>query len=217
MSHRAGPRLTKVYLVRHGTPEGAETGRFIGHLDVALSAAGEAEADRVAAWLRRVPFAAVYASDLARTRRTAEILAAVHGLVPGLEPGLREFAMGRWEGLTATEIRALDPAGFDAWMADVGRFQFPGGESLPEVAARAWAAFDTLATRHAGQTIALVAHGGSLRAILCRALGLALDRLLALGQGYAGVSLLVGRGDTWALRLLNERVAAERAAEAPGG
>jgi len=217
VSHRAGPRLTKVYLVRHGTPEGAETGRFIGHLDVALSAAGEAEADAVAARLRRVPFAAVYASDLARTRRTAEILAAVHGLVPGLEPGLREFAMGRWEGLTATEIRALDPAGFDAWMADVGRFQFPGGESLPEVAARAWAAFDTLATRHAGQTIALVAHGGSLRAILCRALGLALDRLLALGQGYAGVSLLVGRGDTWALRLLNERVAAERAAEAPGG
>ena len=200
---RGGP-FTVVYLVRHGTPEGAETGRFIGHLDVALSPAGEAEIAAVAAWLDRVPLAAVYASDLARTRRSAEILAAAHGLTPRLDPALREFAMGRWEGLTAEEIRALDPAAYAAWMGDVGRFQFPDGENLEQVAARAWAAFGAIAARHPGARIAVVAHGGSIRAILCCALGVTLDRLLALGQGYAGLSVLAGQGDAWTLRLLNQ-------------
>lgn len=196
---------TTVYLVRHGTPEAAETGRFIGHLDVPLSRAGEAEAGALAARLRGVTLAAVYASDLARTRRTAEILGAPHGLAPLLDPRLREFAMGRWEGLTVEEIRAGDPAAHAAWMADVGRFQFPGGENLEQVAGRAWEAFGAIVARHAGAAVAVVAHGGSNRAILCRALGVSLGRLLALGQGYAGLSVLEGRGGRWALRLLNQR------------
>ena len=90
-------------------------------------------------------------------------------------------------------------------MADVGRFQFPGGENLEQVAARAWAAFDAIVARHAGAAVAVVAHGGSNRAILCRALGVSLGRLLALGQGYAGLSVLAGRRGRWTLRLLNQR------------
>ena len=119
---------TVVYLVRHGTVVGAETRRFIGHLDVPLSPRGEAELGRLARRLAAVPLAAVYASDLARTRRSADILAAPHGLPVTTRAGLREFAMGEWEGLTAEEIRARAPEAFAAWMAYVGHFQFPGGE-----------------------------------------------------------------------------------------
>jgi broad specificity phosphatase PhoE len=112
--------------------------------------------------------------------------------------------MGAWDGLTAEQIRALDPRAFDAWMADVGRFQFPGGESLPDLVARAVPAFEALAARHAGGTVAVVAHGGSNRAILCHALGLGPERLLALGQDYAALSVLErSGGGSWALRLLN--------------
>ena len=191
--------------MRHGSVIGAETRRFIGHLDVPLSPLGEDQVAALAARLRTVAFDAIYCSDLQRTRRTAEILAAPHRLVPISDPALREFAMGRWDGLTAEEIRALDRAAFDAWMGDVGRFQFPDGESLPDLEARVWPAFDTIVTRHAGGTIAVVAHGGSNRAILCRALGLGPERLLALGQDYAALSVLAGGGSRWTLRLLNQR------------
>jgi broad specificity phosphatase PhoE len=183
---------------------GAETRRFIGHLDVPLSPLGEDQVAALAARLRAVAFDAIYCSDLRRTRRTAEILAAPHRLTPISDPALREFAMGRWDGLTADEIRALDRAAFDAWMGDVGRFQFPGGESLPDLEARVWPAFDTIVTRHAGGTVAIVAHGGSNRAILCRALGLKPEKLLALGQDYAALSVLAGGGSGWTLRLLNQ-------------
>ena len=196
---------TTVFLVRHGSVVGAETRRFIGHLDVPLSPLGEAQAGALAARLGSVAFDAIYCSDLRRTRRTAEILAAPHRLTPISDPALREFAMGHWDGLTAEEIRALDAAAFDAWMGDVGRFQFPGGESLPDLEARAWPAFEAIVARHAGGAIAIVAHGGSNRAILCRALGLGPERLLALGQDYAALSVLEWAGSRWTLRLLNHR------------
>jgi hypothetical protein len=39
--------------------------------------------------------------------------------------------------------------------------------------------------------------------ILCRALGLGPERLLAVGQEYASLSVLEWTGARWALRLLN--------------
>ncbi|HUM17407.1 MAG TPA: histidine phosphatase family protein [Candidatus Nitrosotalea sp.] len=194
---------TTICLVRHGSVVGAETRRFIGHLDVPLSPLGEAQLVALAARLRGIRFDAIYCSDLVRTRRSAEILASPHRLTPIVEPALREFAMGEWDGLTADEIRALDAAAFKAWMADVGRFQFPGGESLQDLEARVLPAFDAIVDRHAGGTVAVVAHGGSNRAILCRALELGPERLLALGQDYAALSVLERAGSHWTLRMLN--------------
>jgi len=194
----------RVYLVRHGAPEGFETQRFIGHLDVPLSPRGEAQAAAVARRLAGVPLAAVYTSDLQRTRRTAEILAAPHALAPIEVPALREFAMGDWEGLTAGEIRERDAAAFAEWMARVGEFQFPAGENLVQVAERVWPAFERIVAGHPAAAIAVVAHGGSNRAILCRALGMPLARILALGQDYAAVSVLERHGQGWRLDALNE-------------
>src|SRR5215207_4768895 len=137
---------TLVYLFRHGEVVLAETRRFIGHLDV--------------------PVAAVYSSDLVRARRSGELLGAPHGLAPTVVPALREMAMGRWEGLTAAEIEAREPDAFATWMASVGEFPFPEGESVPDLVRRAWPAFEALVERHAGAAIAVVAHGGTNRAML---------------------------------------------------
>lgn len=195
---------TWIYLVRHGTVVGAETERFIGHLDVPLSPLGEREIERLAARLADVPLVAVYASDLARSRRSAEIIAQPHGLTPHVEPALREMAMGRWDGLTAKEIHAREPGAFEQWMARVGEYPFPGGESVPELLARAWPVFERIVSVHAGNRVAIVGHGGTNRAILCRALGLSADRLLTFGQDYAALSILEWRDDRTRLHLLNQ-------------
>lgn len=192
-----------MYLVRHGSVVGAEARRFIGHLDVPLSPLGEAQIQALATRLRDIALDAVYCSDLRRTQRSAELLAERHGLMPIAQPALREFAMGRWEGLTAEQIRTLDPKGFEAWMADLGCFQFPGGESLPDLEARAWPAFEAIVARHRGKAVCVVAHGGTNRAILCRALEMGPRRLLALGQDYGAVSVLERSGSGWTLRVLN--------------
>jgi len=195
---------TWVYLVRHGSVVGAETRRFIGHLDVPLSPLGEAEMERLAARLAAVPLVAVYASDLGRSRLSAEIIARPHGLAPRIIPALREMAMGRWEGLTADEISAREPAAFKEWTARIGEFPFPEGESVSDLLGRAWPAFENIVGLHPGERVAIVAHGGTNRVILCGALGLPLDRLLVFGQDYAALSLLEWRTDRFVLHFLNQ-------------
>jgi alpha-ribazole phosphatase len=197
-------RATLIYLLRHGEVQGAETRRFIGHLDVPLSPVGERQCTIQAARLRGVRLAALFSSDLTRARRSAEIIGAPHGLAPTIVPALREMDMGRWDGLTASEIRAREPAAFADWMARVGEFPFPEGESVPDLLARVGPAFDAIAAAHAGQAVAIVAHGGPNRALLCRALGVPLSRLLAFGQDYGALSVLEGATGAWALRRLNE-------------
>lgn len=197
-------RPTTVYLIRHGSVMGAETRRFIGHLDVPLSPLGEAQCRALAARLRGVGLRAVYTSDLARARRSGELIAAPAGLIPQPVPPLREMSMGRWDGLTAAEIEAREPAAFSEWMSQAGEFPFPDGESVADLVARAWPAFEQLACAHGGESIAVVAHGGTNRAILCRAFGVAFDRLLAFGQDYAALSVLEWRDGAWSLRRLNE-------------
>ncbi|OGL07574.1 MAG: hypothetical protein A3I17_03850 [Candidatus Rokubacteria bacterium RIFCSPLOWO2_02_FULL_72_37] len=200
-----GAPRTLIYLLRHGAVVGAETRRFIGHLDVPLSTRGERQSAVQAARLRAAALAAVFTSDLVRARRTGEIVGAPHGLTPVVVPALREMAMGRWDGLTAEEIRAREPEAFVAWMSSVGEFPFPGGESVPDLAARAWPAFEAIVAAHAGQAVAIVAHGGTNRLLLCRALGLEPGRLLALGQDYGALSVLEHDESGWRLARLNER------------
>ena len=198
---------TRVYLFRHGEVVLAETRRFIGHLDVPLSARGEAQCVAQSVHLRDVPLAALYSSDLARARRSGELLGSKRRLTPVVVPALREMAMGRWEGLTAEEIQAREPDAFATWMSSVGEFPFPDGESVPDLVARAWPAFLSLVDAHAWSAIGVVAHGGTNRAVLCRALGLPLDRLLVFGQGYGALSVLEHAGGEWSLRRLNEEPA----------
>jgi alpha-ribazole phosphatase len=193
-----------IYLLRHGAVEGAETRRFIGHLDVPLSATGERQCAAQAERLRHVALTALFSSDLARSHRSAEIIGAPHGLVPTRVPALREMAMGRWDGLTADEIRAHEPDAFADWMARVGELPFPDGESVPDLVARAVPAFEAIAAAHAGRSVAIVAHGGTNRALLCHVFGLPLGRLLAFGQDYGALTVLEAGRTGWALRRLNE-------------
>jgi len=194
-----------IYLLRHGEVLRAETRRFIGHLDVPLSPGGEAQCLAQARRLAALRIDALYSSDLERARRSGEIIGAPHGLRPTPLPALREMAMGRWEGLTADEIRAREPAAFRDWMTRVGEFPFPGGESVPDLLARAGPAFDGIVAGAAAGVIAIIAHGGTNRALLCRALGVPLERLLAFGQDYGGLSVLERTSLGWVLRRLNER------------
>jgi broad specificity phosphatase PhoE len=195
---------TLIYLLRHGEIVLAETRRFIGHLDVPLSPDGEAQCAAQARRLAGTPLEAIYSSDLERARRSGEIIGAPHGLSPEPLSALREMAMGRWEGLTADEIRAREPEAFADWMSRIGEFPFPEGESVSDLVARAGAAFDRIVASAPRRAIAIVAHGGTNRALLCRALGLPWSRLLALGQDYGALSVLERIRAGWVLRRLNE-------------
>ena len=196
---------TWVYLARHGEVLHAAEGRFFGHTDVALSPAGFEQAAALGACLAAEPIEAVYASDLLRAQQSAAPLATARGTGVVAVPPLRELAMGRWEGLTFTEIRIREPELCDRWLADPFVTPFPEGEGLSDLRARAVPAFRKVVERHAGGRIAVVAHGGTNRVILAEALGLPLGNIFRLAQDYAAWSLIEYRSAGAVVHALNRR------------
>ena len=150
--------MAMLLLVRHGETDWNAEGRLQGYTDRPLNDYGRRQSQALAERLAGDEIAAIYASDLARARETAEIVGARLGLAVMLEPGLRERNWGSWEGLTGPERDRVEYV----------------GEAPEEHAARVIAAVQAIAERHQGGRVVVVTHGGSLRRIQAVAYGMAL-------------------------------------------
>ncbi len=149
---------TTVYLIRHGETPWNVVGRYQGQLDPPLTEKGRRQAQDTAAQLAPVGFEAIYSSDLARARQTAQALAEAVNLPVQLESRFREIQQGEWEGVLIGDIRKRWPEEIAGWEKDPWHHSPPGGERLPDVQARVFAAFDEISARHPGQTVAIFAH-----------------------------------------------------------
>lgn len=171
--------MTTLLLVRHGETDWNNEHRWQGHADRPLNDTGRAQARELAEALAGREIGAVYASDLARARETAELVAAPLGLPVGLDAGLREVDVGDWAGRLVSEIERNDPAAFRRWQD--GRQGWRGGESYDEMGERVVAAVVRIAERHPDETVLVVTHGGSIRACRAAAAGLSYAESRAAG------------------------------------
>jgi len=152
--------ITRLIAVRHGETAWNVDTRIQGQLDVGLNATGLWQARRVGQALAHEDIGAIYASDLSRAWQTAQEIARPHGLTVHPEPGLRERAFGRFEGMSFAEIEATLPDQARRWRERDPEFEPEGGESLLVFRERVTRVASKLAARHPGQLVALVAHGG---------------------------------------------------------
>jgi alpha-ribazole phosphatase len=133
---------------------------------------------------------AVYCSDLSRAVKSAEIIAGHHGLAPVKVPALRERSFGVWEGMTFNEIKERFPGEFEAWADNPLAHSPVGGESTLEVKERVVKALNEILNRHIGDTIAVVAHGGVNRILICDILGMPLENIFRIEQDYGAVNVI---------------------------
>lgn len=164
--------MLQVYLVRHGETVWNAERRIQGQSDSPLTEKGEQQAWQVGERVKHLGITHIIASDLGRTRRTAEIIADACSCSVTLDPRLRELNMGVLEkrpldGLTAEE---------EQWRATLvngtegGRI--PEGESMTEMATRMHAALNACLDLPAGSRPLLVSHGMALGALVSTILGL---------------------------------------------
>lgn len=212
--------VTKIYLIRHGETEDADDRRYKGHIDVPLSDNGIEQIKRLSQFLsatvqkcgssearklgskkegirtfehsniRTSVLKAVYCSGLGRAVKSAEIIADPFGLKPVVVDGLKERNFGVWEGMSFDEIQEKYPEAFSAWAENPLRFSPMQGESTVEIRERALDAFNEIISRHNGETIAIVAHGGINRVILCELLGMPLENIFRIEQDYAALNVI---------------------------
>jgi alpha-ribazole phosphatase len=164
--------MTTLLLVRHGETDWNRDGRWQGQTDTELNERGREQARALAAELDGETIAAVYASDLARARETAELVATPRGLEVRSDPRLRELNFGGWEGLTTAEIEDRYPDQVARWRADDGSHAFAGGETYVQMGERVVQALSEIAAAHPSETVLVVLHGGPMRGLLAHAAGL---------------------------------------------
>jgi 2,3-bisphosphoglycerate-dependent phosphoglycerate mutase len=152
-----------VLLARHGETDWNREHRWQGHADPPLNAQGYEQSRALAQALEATPPQAVYSSDLARARATAELVAARFGLEVALDARLREVDVGEWSGLTSAEVTVRYPAGMDRHKQ--GKTGWELGESYPAMSQRVLEALHAIAQAHRCETVVVVTHGGPMRSI----------------------------------------------------
>ena len=175
-------------LIRHAESE--MSGRYLGHTDPPLSDRGCAQAIALARRLGREPLLALYSSPLRRAFDTAQTVAALHGPEVEVVAALAELDFGDWDGLSYEEIEHRDPEQLTRWLADPIANHPPGGETLAHMSHRVVAAAQAIVARHSQGTVAIVSHGGPIRALVCHALKLPLEAHWRVQQDRAAITRL---------------------------
>jgi broad specificity phosphatase PhoE len=186
------PLPLRILLVRHGETDWNRHGKFQGHLDVPLNEVGLAQAEALGLVLRKERFAAFYSSPLKRALETVRIIRLHHPGVPFyIEPDLMEMNLGEFDGMEAVRWAALYPEFLQAWKKEPAAIRMPGGETLQEVQDRALGVLFSIAGRHKpGEKVLVCTHNFVILAVLCRVLGISLNRFREIGQSNGSINRL---------------------------
>lgn len=164
--------FTEIVVVRHGETEWNANKRIQGHLDIDLNDVGRQQAVAVAERLAgESKISAVYSSDLKRAVETAETIASrCGGLQVIQDPNLRERHLGDLQGVVYGEAPTIKTKAYEALQSHGRDVEIPGGgESLNQLYKRCTASLQTIATKHQGERVVVVTHGGVIRALHQRA------------------------------------------------
>ncbi|WP_047551845.1 alpha-ribazole phosphatase [Methylotenera sp. G11] len=171
----------KLHLIRH-TSLNIPSGICYGQSDVDVSESFHAECGLLKEKLARIRFDAVYASPLQRCVKLAEVLDL--GEVQ-LDHRLKELHFGDWE-MQAWDSIPRDV--FDTWAKDYANLSPPNGESFSQLHMRSKSFIEDVSHHARGQEIAVITHGGVIRAMLADVLNMPLKGLFRMVIDHASVT-----------------------------
>jgi alpha-ribazole phosphatase/probable phosphoglycerate mutase len=183
--------MTRLTFVRHAETDMA--GRFCGHSDPLLNQHGRIQLVSLIQRLEGEQFQAIYTSDLARARQTADAIAVHFGVEVHERRGLREIYFGEWEGLCWTEIESHDPEAARRWVTGYPHLPTPGGETWPDFQTRVFEESEFLRQQALREPILAVTHAGFLRVALPHFQANSDQKILELASEYASVTSIADR------------------------
>ncbi|KAI3837917.1 hypothetical protein MKX03_019432 [Papaver bracteatum] len=161
--------MAEIVLVRYGETTWNNAGRIQGSLEYELNEAGWKQADAIATRLgKELKPAAIYSSDLKRAKNTAEMISKACHIPEVIEvPDLKERHVGSLQGYYWSEIQEKEPEAYLAFFSSEKDLEIPvrGGERFNLLCERSVSALEEIASKHRGERVIVVTHGGVLRAI----------------------------------------------------
>jgi len=178
---------TVIDLIRHGEPVGGA--RFRGAQDDPLSELGWQQMRSSVG--DKQPWSQVISSPLSRCHAFADELSDKLALPLQVNAEFREIHFGAWEGLTSKELMQREPDALQRYWQDPDKHTPEGAERMCDFLERVHSAWDDLVAASLDQHSLLVCHGGVIRAILVRVLGMPAQNLWNFDVPYANVSRIV--------------------------
>lgn len=174
--------MTKLLLIRHAETNLA--GTFCGHSDPALNVQGWSQVERLITELEKHSIEFVYTSDLQRAQQTARAIASRFGAECHVRAGLREIHFGKWEGLRWSEVVLRHPEEANRWIKEYPHGNFPEGEDMRCFDVRVRQEIEFLIGESNAKPIAVVTHGGVMRAVLTQFTQLSPEAAWRSTKGY---------------------------------
>lgn len=165
--------------IRHGQTEENVKGTYYGQKEATLTPDGVRQIHLLRPLVEET--SAIYVSPSQRTLDTVNLLFgreheaidANNGGKYSVDERLTERNMGKWEGLTYSEIEKQDPIACKAWEEDWINYTLPEGESARDQYDRVSSFIKMLEEKNEEATV--VAHAGTIRMAIAYMLGENID------------------------------------------
>jgi len=194
----------RLILVRHGQTDWNKEYRAQGQADLPLNESGRMQAEAIAQALKDEPVEAIYSSPLLRAYQTAQAISHFHSVDIIKHEGLKEMDLGYPDGTYFPDVKTEYPEFFKAWTTDPASARWPGGETLPELQARAWGAVQDIVATNRSKSVVVTSHFFVLLTLFCKILDLGLSDFRKLNISVGGISIIEFAGDKPRLTLFND-------------
>lgn len=158
-------KITRLSLIRHGETEENRRGILVGSSDVPLNDTGRSQCSALAGPMREHPPDLIFSSPLQRAVETALLVFGKDARII-TDSRLREFHFGQWEGMAFQEIAARYPDLWKTWIHGWHKTDIPEAEAFSAFVQRICEFCAEIVGRHPGRNLAVVSHGGCIRALL---------------------------------------------------
>lgn len=196
--------MGRVYLVRHGETEWNREQRSQGYNDIELSDIGRLQAHALANRLKNDNIDMFFSSSLKRAYETASLIAKDKDTDVVKHKEFMEVCMGKWEGLTWSEIKEKYPDVSSIWRQSPHLAKIPNAESLIKVRERSMGKLMEILNENPDKNILVVSHGITIKTMICAIMGIDISNIHKIRQDNTAVNIFKFSKSGFETLLLND-------------
>ncbi len=181
--------MKKIYLLRHAQSEFNEKGIFQGRLDSDLTPLGFVQARQSAKFFKDKGIEVIFTSPQRRAYKTALMVGDLIGIEPRIDERIREMSFGYLEGRDFWKLYEEELEMMNRWLQNPIANPLPDQEEGSSFEKRVLSFLEDIKNSSYSRVL-VVAHGGTLHALVCLALEIPLSKMWHIHMDNTGISLL---------------------------
>lgn len=160
--------------------------RLQGHKNSPLTEAGKLQAAEVKEKLTGLKVVKAYVSPLQRALETLRIIIEGRSVEVVKVDGLKEIALGPWEGKTKVETKQSHPMEYEQFWNNQEQFYLEGAETFQHLQKRVVNTIEAIFTKHQTGNILVVSHWIAIKVALAHFTSTPLDQLSTISNPRNG-------------------------------